>query len=352
MKQGRTLQEVAAELNRQNSSKRDFVVSNSALRVNKDADRLSLVHTDDRSLDEDFGMTGLFHRQLGSALGIPAKYYDKMQASLPSLLADNLNGWLGVREGRQTIRTLDGNARAFLSDKYKRIDNYEVASATLPVISEMDGVHIESCEVSENRMYLKAVNRRLEAEVVKGDIVQAGIMISNSEVGLGSVSVMPLAYRLVCMNGMVINDLGEKKFHIGRESEASWEILSDEAMEADDKAFMLKLRDIVRSCVDEARFHSVVDKLREAAGIRITGYVPDVVELAAEQYGFNQAEKTDILQHLIEGGELTMYGLSNAVTRASQDVESYDRATALESLGWQIVTMPPDTWKTINSERA
>ncbi len=31
-------------------------------------------------------------------------------------------------------------------------------------------------------------------------------------------------------------------------------------------------------------------------------------------------------QYLIEGGDLSQYGLSNAVTRASQDVASYDRA--------------------------
>ncbi|MEG0936362.1 MAG: DUF932 domain-containing protein, partial [Clostridia bacterium] len=80
---------------------------------------------------EQFGMTDLFHRQLGSSLGIPSKYYDKMQAELPSLLSQNVNGWLRTRDSRQTIRTLDGSARAFLSDRYRRIDNYEIATATL-----------------------------------------------------------------------------------------------------------------------------------------------------------------------------------------------------------------------------
>ena len=52
-----------------------------------------------------------------------------------------------------------------------------------------------SCEVTENRLYLKVVNHRLEMEVRKGDIVQAGVMISNSEVGLGAVSIQPLVLR-------------------------------------------------------------------------------------------------------------------------------------------------------------
>jgi hypothetical protein len=351
MKQGRTIQEIAAELERQRHGKRDFIVDSEAMRVSADASSLALLHADDTDRNERFGMTGLFHRQIGSALGIPSKYYDKMQAELPELLATNLNSWLGARDTRHTIRTLDGHAHAFLSDRYRRIDNFEIATATLPVIAEMDGVQIESAEITENRMYLKAVNHRLEAEVVPGDVVQAGIVISNSEVGLGSVSVMPLVYRLVCTNGMIVNDLGQKKYHIGREQEMVWELFSNETMEADDRAFMLKLRDTVRSAVEEARFQSVVDKLRAAVDVPITGSVPKVIELTGERFGLNHTEQDGVLQHLIAGGDLSMYGLSNAITRASQDVENYDRATALESIGWQVVSLPSDAWRTLNEGR-
>ena len=44
-------------------------------------------------------------------------------------------------------------------------------------------MHFESCQLTDSRMYIKVVNTRLEAEVVPGDIVQSGIIISNSEVG-------------------------------------------------------------------------------------------------------------------------------------------------------------------------
>ena len=65
-------------------------------------------------------------------------------------------------------------------------------------------------------MYIKAVNPRLQAEVSPGDIVQAGVIISNSEVGLGSVSIQPLIYRLVCSNGMVVNEAAARRNHVGR----------------------------------------------------------------------------------------------------------------------------------------
>lgn len=350
MKTGRTLQELALELDHQAAAKRDFIVSTEAMQMEDGAELFSLTRPLDSGMREvePFNMSDLFHRQLGASLGIPAKYYDKMRSDYPELLTQNVNGWFGHEPSKHTIRTLDGTARAFLSDRYRRIDNYDIAKATLPVIGEMPDAKVESCEVTENRMYLKMVNPRLEAEVQKGDIVQAGIMISNSEVGLGSVTVMPLVYRLVCLNGMIVNDLGQRKYHIGRENEEAWELFSDETLQADDAAFMLKLADIVRTAVDEAKFGIVVDKLREAAKVKITAHVPDVVELTAKQYGFTKNEETDILQHLITGGDLSLYGLSSAVTRASQDVPDYDRATALESAGWQIATMPRDMWATVN----
>jgi len=139
---------------------------------------------------------------------------------------------------------------------------------------EMTGARVESSDVTENRMYLKVVNPRLEAEVNKGDVVQAGIVISNSEVGLGSVSVMPLIFRLVCLNGMIVQDYGQRKYHIGRENDEAYDLYSDATLAADDSAFMMKLADTVRTAVDEAKFATVVDKLREAAGVKITAHIP------------------------------------------------------------------------------
>lgn len=349
MKTGRTLQELAFELDRQRAAKRDFVVNTTAMVMDEDVSVFELLKREDE-IREPFSMTELFHRQLGAALGIPAKYYEKMRTEYPKLLSQNVNGWFQRTPSKHTIRTLDGRARAFLSDRYRRIDNHEIAQATLPIIGEMPDAKVVSCEVTESRMYIKVVNPRLEAEVQKGDIVQAGIVISNSEVGLGSVSVMPLVYRLVCLNGMIINDLGKRKYHIGRENEESWDLYSDETLQADDAAFMLKLADIVRTAVDEVQFAKVVDKLREITEIPITGHVTDVVELTSREFGFTKNEQSGILQHLISGGDLSLYGLSGAVTRASQDVDSYDRATVLESAGWQIAAMPPDMWKTVNEE--
>lgn len=162
------------------------------------------------------------------------------------------------------------------------------------VFAGNDQYEVMSCEVTENRLYLKVVNHRLEMEVRKGDIVQAGVMISNSEVGLGAVSIQPPVYRLVCTNGMVVNDMGERRHHVGRQAKAvedSFALYSDETMEAEDKAFLLKLRDTTMAAIDEARFSQVVGRLQESMAVPITGKVQDVVQLTAQSYGINAGQE-------------------------------------------------------------
>lgn len=202
MKYGRSLQELAIELDRQAKVKKDYVATAGAMQMTAVNENFDLVIG-----NTPFQLNENAHRQLGLQLKIPAPYYERMRAENPGLLMANVNGWFQQSpDTRRMVRTLDGTARAILSDRYRRIDNYEVAQTVLPIISEMQGARIESCELTDTRMYIKVVNERIQTEVVPGDIVQAGILISNSEVGMGSVSVKPLIYRLVCTNGMVADN--------------------------------------------------------------------------------------------------------------------------------------------------
>ena len=111
--------------------------------------------------------------------------------------------------------------------------------------------------------------------------------------------------------------------------------LTIQELAADDRAFLLKIRDTVLTAVNEANFSRVVEMMQEAANAKMnTANVPEVVRLASRDFGITDEEHPGVLQHLIEGRDLTLYGLANAVTRYSQDVESYDRATDLESIGY------------------
>lgn len=355
MKTGKTLQELAAELERQQLAKKDLIVSTGVLSMDSRDDGGIALNVMGGQMIQHYDVGEIAHRQIGQFLKIPATYYDRMRREYPQLLTLNANGWFAkMPQAKRMLRTLDGTARALLSDRYRRIDNFEVASAVLPIISRMEGAGVESCELTDSRMYLKVVNPRVTAEIKKGDIVQAGVLISNSEVGMGSVTVSPLIYRLVCSNGMIAEDGKLRKYHVGRanESREDFSIYRNETIEADDKAFLMKLEDSVKAAVDQARFAAIVDKLRESTEATFQPQqVQQVVELASKEYGFTDSESNGILGHLAAGGDLSLYGLANAVTRQAQDVASYDRSTELEATGYRIITMAPSLWRSLTKER-
>ena len=364
MKQGRALPEVLTELKRQNEAKQDYIAPAEAFHLDEDGTTFSITHLN-TGQEEVFGTTDLFHRQVGSALNIPAKYYDLMRSSKPELLAQNVNTWFADKENSYMIRSMDYGsmdygsmdygsgrvARAFLSDRYRRIDNLEIANAVLPIFAGVPGMQVMSCEVTESKLYLKIVDTRKEYACV-GDTVQSGVVISNSEVGLGAVVAQPLLYTLQCTNGMVVNSMAKRKTHVGRTAKAledSFTIYSDETIEAEDKAFLLRLRDTVTAIFDEVRVKNLISTLESSADAKITVSVQDVVELTGKTYELNQPEQDNILNYLIDGGDLSLYGLSNDITRASKDVDSYDRATALEGIGWQVATMESKQWREMNT---
>ena len=343
MKSGVTLQQMLTEVKRQSESKEDYLIAPNRLRMESYGKEMFLHLSDDSGTEliEPMTITGIAHRQIGTHLRIPAAYYDRMREERPDLLAYNANTWFKQESSQRMLRTLDGSARAYLSNRYRRIDNIDIAGVTLPILGGLPDIRFESCQITESRMYIKAVNPRLQAEVSPGDIVQAGIIISNSEVGLGSVSIQPLIYRLVCSNGMVVNEAAARRNHVGRvtDSEENFSVYSQATLDAEDKAFVMKIQDTVRAAVEEARFSQVVGKMQEAKAAQMdTHDVPAVVKLASKEFHITDSESTGVLQRLIESNDLTLYGLSNAVTRHSQDVESYDRASELESIGYSILS--------------
>ena len=344
MKLGRSLTELAQEIQRQAQSKADFIANTRQLQMLDDGKTLAL------ESQGEFSVTDLALSQIGERAGIPIKYLRKMQEEAPRLLATNVNHWFQERPETRMVRTLDGNARAFLSNRYMRVDNYDVAETALPVLLNTAGLRIVSCEVTENRLYIKAVTDRVQREVKSrrvGDVVEAGVMISNSEVGLGSVLVSPFAHFLLCTNGMV-REGGKRWNHIGRhadEKDEVYALLSDETRQADDKALLLKVRDTIRASLDEGLFTRWVDRLEGTTERKLEGDVTKTVEVLSNRLNLTQDEQSSVLRHLIEGGDLSQYGLINAVTRTAEDAKSYDRATELEMAGATVLDLKPTEWR-------
>jgi hypothetical protein len=154
-------------------------------------------------------------------------------------------------------------------------------------------VRFESVELTETRLYLKVVTPRVQCEVAPGDVVQAGVVVSNSEVGCGSLAVQPLLYRLVCVNGLIASDRALRKTHVGRAIESNEEsvrVFKEDTLAADDRAFFLKVRDVVEAAVSEATFRQVSDKLKQTLGIKLRGDPVKSVKLLANRYELAEQE--------------------------------------------------------------
>ena len=340
MKQGfKTIQELYQKLEEQRENRKDMIADTRSLIVNS-ADGISSLSVSTGDDVMSYVVSDVAHRQIADRLGIPFKYYDRMRLEYPTLLDQNINGWLMKNPEKRMLRTLDGKLRAFLSDRYRRLDNLELVDHVLPVIAQMKGCSIESCDITETHLYMKVINRTMKTELTPGYVVQAGFVISNSEIGLGALKVEPLVYRLVCRNGMISKDLAHKKYHAGKQVEDTdnaYELYSDETLAADDKAYFLKVQDIVSAAVDEAKFNLTVDKMRASMNIPTGDNPVKTVEVLGDKYILNKTERATILRHFIMSNDYTAFGLVNAVTRSSQDIDDYNRATELERLGGAIL---------------
>jgi hypothetical protein len=396
-KQGKTLQELAIEIERQANAKKDFVAPAAQIGLavvdsdtvgfkdtGKPVPTVKLVLGDGNYpktyLGEggnpvnivplhsapSFALNNLAHGQMAEYLGIPKPYYDKCLREQPDLLARNVNQWLaklsadatsaGKKESRM-IRTLDGNVRAVLSDRYRPLENYDLATAVLPVLQEQELV-IVSCEITERRLYIKAFDKRIEREIaIKGtdpahtflkDVVFPSITISNSEVGSGSLSVAAGLYTGGCTNFASFSDSRMRKYHVGGKALDSadvYALLTDDTKKLTDAAVWAQTRDVVRSAFETARFEELVGRIQQTTTQKIEGDVVQVVEVVGAQFGMNKGERGSVLKHLIEGGDLSRYGVFNAVTRTAEDLPDYERATEFERIGGQIIELDGSQWK-------
>ena len=314
MKQGLTLTELATELDRRQNQKADYVADTRELvMASNGTSKLAVAD------QGEFDIRNMAHRQIGERLGIPRKFYERLREEHPALLDHNVNTLFREKPERRLVRTLDGNARAFLSDRYRRIDDYDLAEAILPVLHEQPDMIIESCDLTETRMYVKALFPRIQGEVKVGEPVQAGVLIQNSEVGHGMLDVSPIVYTLFCKNGMVVPESGTQRRHVGRRidngGEESYELFRDETLAADDRALLMKVTDVVRACTDEAAFRSITLRLRDLTSTEKMEDPIKGVERLANRFDLGEEESRGVLRHLIEGGDLTAYGALNAVTR-------------------------------------
>jgi hypothetical protein len=354
-----SIQEFAAEIARRAETKKDFIANTKNAEVVPSGDGGTL-HVGDMM----FGINKIGHAQIAEVTKIPKQYYDKMLADDLPLWAENVNTWFTKNATKQLFRTQDGNLRALRSDKFRTDMEYEdIAASLLPVLLDID-VDVMSCQVTDTRMYIKCVDKKVTRELAaiggkfgdgKHNIVRClspAITISDSEVGYGGANVMTGLFDSFCSNLATFNERSVRKYHVGARhelvGEAHYTMLTDETKRKTQVATMAQLVDVTRAAFDRVQFDALASKVEGTQTDKIeSDDLVKVVTMAAKTFGLNEVEGKSVLKELASGGDLSRFGLYNAITAASQNVDDYDRATDLERIGAQVIELPSATWQQI-----
>lgn len=369
MKTGSSIVDLAQRLQSMRNDSKDYIVPPSKLENVRaatvvDGDHEKMVVEMVNGHVQTFAPSKWAHSQLAEYADVPKAYYDRLSTENPALLARNVNHGFelartaggGTKASGRMLRTHAGTLRAMVSSRFRRLDNFDLFEAVAPSLIEL-GFEPESAELTDKRLYLKCVSPRVTSEIQKGDVVQYGLVVSNSDVGAGSLRVEPLIYRLVCLNGMIAN-VAKRHAHLGRNvvTEDVEELLTDETRQLTDRAFWNTVRDVVTNFAKPEHFEREVNRLREAANVPIKMFdLPVIVERTAKAIGLTTSETTrkSILDNLASGSHgagMNKWGLANAFTfAAQQETLDYDAATDLERAGSQVIDLAPSQWAAINA---
>ncbi len=336
---------LAEELKRLKESKIDVVASTTDLKAVPNETNVKL----DVPGFGQYPLTRHGHEQVAEKTGIPFRYYEKcMDRGFFDLVATNVNRWMGVDADKRLVRIADGHVRALLSDRYRVMDNYDLAFLTMERAQE-HGAVVQRCDLTELRMYVKLIGPEAREfleftpeekaahtwhKVENPDTVVPGLVISNSEVGEGRFTVEPFVFREACSNGLILENT-IYKVHLGSRMELGEIVFTDETRRKADDALWSETRDVIDATFDTKVFKAVIAKLRDAREHKIEK-PKEVLDAVVADLEIPQERREDLVRYFAKEGE-TVFGLVNGITRLAQDMPNYEDQIRLERAAGKIL---------------
>lgn len=344
--------DLAEELQRQDQIKNDYVPATSQL-------TLTDPHTMQIEGVGSFSVNDLVHSQIADRLNIPRRYYNYAK-TVPGLVEKNVNTLFRHKDERRMVRTLDTGARAFLSDRYKPIDHLFVMTPFMETLSDYKRKRggefsIKATSLTENRLYVEIMFPNITGEIVSTgrgrEKVNAGIALTNSEVGLGAFDVRSFIWWQWCSNGAIANSY-IRKYHTGRRvggDEEDYNIYSDRTMQKEMEAFQSRLADIFTHALTDDAFDTVIRQIQKTTDDKVE--LPQrLIKNVTRRYQLSEEQGERILSNMVEEGNMNRYGLMNGITRLAQEVDDADAGFELEKLGTEIITLKAHEWQELSEK--
>ena len=269
-------------------------------------------------------------QQLSSKLGIPTKFAtDLSKGALwqRSLLKDMFNEHvLHTEKANFLVRSVNGQARAILSDRYRRMDNMPVFRSFLDATVQQ-GARLFDGHLSELSMYLEVMHpdiMRIQTPK-NGEVAMAmGAQISSSDFGRGSLEVRTFMLQVVCGNGLTLKPL-VRQVHLGRRLLQEDMAFSQHTMNLDTQTMASAVSDMVSSAFTLGNRESAIQRVLRASAKEVDA------ELVAPQLvdsGIKKEEVDAIMESLMRSspedgvaGEITTWKVTQAMTAAARNFE-------------------------------
>ena len=300
--------------------------------------------------------------QLAQKTGIATRDARRFQSEYPEEFDRLVNAILRNEPANRMIRayqSTDDNyllGRAFVSDAFRTYDNYDLLQAALPPLLENTDAawRTVNATVTAQKMYLRFKSNNFEGQgAAVGDEMAAGVVISNSEVGMGSITVGEVIWTLACLNGMQTQNLKRSAHIQSARGEDSYGILAADTREKDNELTSLKMRDYVREFSSRENFDKTLEKFRAAADDVISDDVEKqtVVENLGTVLQLTKSETSSVLEGLIQtmsqsgyaGNPVSRATLVNAVTAVAHKAEP-DSVDDWQKLGGRVLELPRKDW--------
>jgi len=346
---GKPLAEIIGTIQAEGRTRTDAIVDTRKIHVD-----VCPTQDDDICLTVDAGLAGFdnrplpmtrhAHSQVASSTGVPWKYYQRMMEDQPRLLAENVRTWFESEPKRRLIRTVgtrdrieevNPEVRAFLSDRYLPLDHPRFLATVLEEAGNLGATPTRSF-IDPDRLHVELMTERHQQipNRKRGDVVRQGITIRNSEVGDGSLQIVPFLVRLVCVNGMT-GITRYRRTHLGSRNTAG--ILSRETVERQAEAVWSEVRDWTRLALDPERLDEVLVLMGEASKTDAPDDAVVVAANLADTLALSQLEAYKVFDSYRQEEDFTHFGVTQAVTRVAQEVDSFERAKELEDAGSKLL---------------
>lgn len=243
-----------------------------------------------------------------------------------------------------------GYARALLSQSYRPIDNWDVLMTVIKGLTEAGfGAHVvRQADLSDHKMYLRVSVPEITALApgllhgyrspyrsdVTGDqlpVIEAGLVITNSETGGAAFTITPELVVQICTNGMTIKKDMIRKTHLGSKMDEGVIKVSDETRQKNLELITAQTKDAINTFLDPAYLNRVIRQLESGADEPVED-VEKAIETVVSRPAFSKADAKGLLAAFMDGGQRTKGGLVQAITAYSQsgEIES-DRAYEMDA---------------------